>query len=117
MTNMKKILGAGTALALLLGVAACGSGSGSGTASTTTEKTDVTLTVWGPQEDQTDSNSWLPKMEAAFEKAHPEYNMTWKNSVVAGGDAATTVTQEPTAPADAHMFCLLLPSPRPRDRQ
>ena len=104
MTNMKKILGAGTALALLLGVAACGSGSGSGTASTTTEKTDVTLTVWGPQEDQTDSNSWLPKMEAAFEKAHPEYNMTWKNSVVAEGDAATTVKQDPTAAADVYMF-------------
>jgi len=66
--------------------------------------TAVTLTVWGPQEDQTDANSWLPVQEAAFEKAHPEYTMTWKNSVVAEGDAATTVKQDPSAAADVYMF-------------
>ena len=103
MTNMKKILGMGTALALLLGVSACGSSSSSST-STSTTKTKVTLTVWGPSEDQTNSSSWLPKMETAFQKAHPEYTITWKNSVVAEGDAATTVKQDPTAAADVYMF-------------
>ncbi|MCL2464070.1 MAG: extracellular solute-binding protein [Micrococcales bacterium] len=64
----------------------------------------VTLTVWGPQEDQTDSTSWLPTQEAAFQAAHPEYVMTWKNAVVAEGDAATTVKQDPSAAADVYMF-------------
>lgn len=103
MTNMKKILGAGTALALLLGVSACGSGSSSSSSSATT-KTAVTLTVWGPSEDQANSSSWLPKMETAFQKAHPEYKITWKNSVVAEGDAATTVKQDASAAADVYMF-------------
>ncbi|KAH2387484.1 hypothetical protein KXW64_008550, partial [Aspergillus fumigatus] len=103
MTNMKKILGAGTALALLLGVSACGSGSSSSSSSATT-KTAVTLTVWGPSEDQANSSSWLPKMETAFQKAHPEYKITWKNSVVAEGEAATTVKQDASAAADVYMF-------------
>ena len=103
MTNMKKILGAGTALALLLGVSACGSGSSSSSSSATTN-TAVTLTVWGPSEDQANSSSWLPKMETAFQKAHPEYKITWKNSVVAEGDAATTVKQDASAAADVYMF-------------
>ena len=71
---------------------------------TTAAPTAVTLTVWGPQEDQVDATSWLPKMEAAFEKAHPEYKMTWKNAVVSEGDAGKTVKQDPTAAADVYMF-------------
>jgi len=64
----------------------------------------VTLTVWGPQEDQVDSTSWLPKQEAAFEAAHPEYKITWKNAVVSEGDAGKTVQQDPSAAADVYMF-------------
>lgn len=75
------------------------SGSGS-----TQKHTAVTLTVWGPQEDQANASSWLPVQEAAFAKAHPEYTMTWKNAVVAEGDAATTVKQDPSAAADVYMF-------------
>jgi arabinogalactan oligomer/maltooligosaccharide transport system substrate-binding protein len=75
--------------------------SGSGSAP---KHTAVTLTVWGPQEDQTDATSWLPVQEAAFAKAHPEYTLTWKNAVVAEGDAATTVKQDPSAAADVYMF-------------
>ncbi|MBN9374197.1 MAG: extracellular solute-binding protein, partial [Cellulomonas sp.] len=66
--------------------------------------TAVTLTVWGPQEDQVDSTSWLPKQEAAFEAAHPEYKITWKNAVVSEGDAGKTVQQDPSAAADVYMF-------------
>jgi arabinogalactan oligomer/maltooligosaccharide transport system substrate-binding protein len=62
------------------------------------------LSVWGPQEDQTDATSWLPKQETAFAAAHPEYTITWKNAVVSEGDAAKTVKQDPTAAADVYMF-------------
>jgi arabinogalactan oligomer/maltooligosaccharide transport system substrate-binding protein len=96
--------------ALSLALTACSSDSGSKgdstepAATTAAAPTAVTLSVWGPQEDQTDANAWLPTEQAAFEKAHPEYKMTWKNSVVAEGDAATTVKQDPSAAADVYMF-------------
>lgn len=48
------------------------------------ETQSANLTVWGPSED----SEWLKDMEEAFGKAHPEYKVTWKNSVVAEGDAA-----------------------------
>jgi len=97
------------AAALSLALTACSSGGGSGTKdsaapTTAAAPTAVTLTVWGPQEDQTDANAWLPTEQAAFQKAHPEYTITWKNSVVAEGDAATTVKQDPSAAADVYMF-------------
>ncbi|MDR1634682.1 MAG: extracellular solute-binding protein [Bifidobacteriaceae bacterium] len=66
--------------------------------------TNVTLSVWGPQQDQVDASSWLLVQEAAFEKAHPEWKITWKNSVVSEGDAATTVKQDASAAADVYMF-------------
>ena len=97
------------AAALMVAMAACSSSGGTGGATsappaTNAAPTDVTLTVWAPQEDQADSSSWLPKEEAAFEAAHPEYKVTWKNSVVSEGDAATTVKQDPSAAADVYMF-------------
>jgi arabinogalactan oligomer/maltooligosaccharide transport system substrate-binding protein len=103
---LKKLLGVGTAAALLLGVAACGSSSNSGDAGSkgATGTTEASLTVWGPSEDQANADSWLPKMEKAFEKAHPEYKITWKNAVVNEGDAGTTVKQDPSAAADVYMF-------------
>ncbi|OJV76579.1 MAG: ABC transporter substrate-binding protein [Cellulomonas sp. 73-92] len=99
------------AAALTLAMGACSS-SGGGTGATTpaaapttaAAPTAVTLTVWGPQEDQVDSTSWLPKQEAAFEAAHPEYKITWKNAVVSEGDAGKTVQQDPSAAADVYMF-------------
>lgn len=100
------------AAALTLAMGACSSSSGGGTGATTpaaapttaAAPTAVTLTVWGPQEDQVDSTSWLPKQEAAFEAAHPEYKITWKNAVVSEGDAGKTVQQDPSAAADVYMF-------------
>ncbi|MDR0847461.1 MAG: extracellular solute-binding protein [Propionibacteriaceae bacterium] len=101
------------AAALALSMGACSTNNGSGTESTAgtspettaaAQVTDVTLTVWAPQEDQVDANSWLPKEEAAFEAAHPEYKITWKNSVVSEGDAGKTVQQDPSAAADVYLF-------------
>lgn len=102
MTNFKKAAGVALAAAMLLSVSACGSGSDSSKPSSGGEA--VKLTVWGPSEDQATSDSWLPTMERDFVKAHPEYKITWKNSVVAEGDAATSVKQDPSAAADVYMF-------------
>ena len=111
MKAFNKIMAGVASLAMLVGVSACGSSGGSGdTASNGASNgasggtQDVTLTVWAPQEDQTDSSSWLPKMEEAFKQAHPEYNITFKNSVVSEADAGTTVKQDPSAAADVYLF-------------
>jgi len=102
MTKLRPALLIAAAAAMTVSLAACSGTSGSGTSSQAV--TAVTLTVWGPQEDQADSSSWLPKEEAAFQAAHPEYNITWKNAVVSEGDAATTVKQDPSSAADVYMF-------------
>ncbi|MDR2453269.1 MAG: extracellular solute-binding protein [Bifidobacteriaceae bacterium] len=89
-------------LGLTAGLAACGDSSTKG--NTSSGSGEVTLSVWGPQEDQADASSWLQTQEAAFEQAHPEWKITWKNSVVSEGDAATTVKQDASAAADVYMF-------------
>ena len=58
----------------------------------------------GPQEDQDGDNSWLSQVEKGFEKAHPEYKITWKNDVVSEGDASKQVQTDPSAAADVYMF-------------
>ncbi len=96
-------LAAISALALT-GLAGCGTNNGGGSTPAATTATNVTLSVWGPSEDQADANSWLPKQEAAFQQAHPEWKITWKNSTVPEDQAATTVKQDPSAAADVYMF-------------
>lgn len=84
-------------------LAACGgSGDGDKKASSGTEA--VTLSVWAPQEDQAKDTNWLGKVEENFAKAHPEYNITWKNDVVSEGDASKQVSTDPSAAADVYMF-------------
>ena len=104
---MKKIIAMLLAFVMVLGLAACGASSTEETTpvgNETAEVTDVTLKVWGPQEDQVDESSWLIAMEKAFAEAHPEYNITWDNGVCPEGDAATMVTADPAAAADVYMF-------------
>lgn len=64
----------------------------------------ITLKVWAAKEDQADENSWILRMEKAFEEAHPEYNIIWKNGVCSEGYAATTVCADPAAAADVYIF-------------
>ena len=101
---MKKIIAMLLACVMVLGLAACGGSTTEATEPVSNEVTDVTLKVWGPQEDQVDESSWLIAMEKAFAEAHPEYNITWDNGVCPEGDAATMVTADPTAAADVYMF-------------
>ena len=95
----KKAVGLAAAVAMLVPMAACGDSNASGE-SKPSQTQSANLTVWGPSED----SEWLKDMEEAFGKAHPEYKVTWKNSVVAEGDAAKTVKTDPTAAADVYMF-------------
>jgi arabinogalactan oligomer/maltooligosaccharide transport system substrate-binding protein len=61
---------------------------------------DVTLKVWGPQEEQ----ELLARMTASFAAAHPEYNIKFEFGVVSEGDAATELTKDPAAAADVFAF-------------
>ena len=65
---------------------------------------DMTLTVWGPQEDQADDNGWLPTMCKKFNEMHPEWNITFKYGVCSEGDAGKNVTADPSAAADVYFF-------------
>lgn len=90
-----------------LSLTACSSDSDSadtGAASDSGDTTNVSLTVWSSQEDQTNSDAWLQTMEKKFEEAHPEYNITWNNAVVSAADAGTTVNQDPSAAADVYIY-------------
>lgn len=97
-------------LVAMTALTACGGSSNSSTAasstaaSSTTEVKDITLKVWGPQEDQNDSSGWLPAMCAQFNDAHPEWNITYKFEVCSEGDAGKNVTQDVSAAADVYMF-------------
>ncbi len=115
---MKKIIAMLLACVMVVGLfAGCTDGKNNETkapettvpaADETTEATkgteDVTLTVWGPQEDQADENSWLQTMCKKFAEAHPEWNITFKYGVCSEGDAAKNVTADPAAAADVYMF-------------
>ena len=64
----------------------------------------ITLKVWGPQEDQTDENSFLPVACAKFDEAHPEWDIEFVFEVCGEGDAGNNVTKDPTAAGDVYAF-------------
>ncbi len=114
---MKKFLAMMLAGIMVVGLfAGCGAaptdetqtpGTNSGTVTTepvAADPVDVTLTVWGPQEDQADENGWLPTMCQKFAAAHPEWNITWKYGVCSEGDAGKNVTADPSAAADVYFY-------------
>ena len=73
-------------------------------AATEPQVQDVTLTVWGPQEDQADENGWLPTMCQKFAEAHPEWNITFEYGVCSEGVAQKNVTADPSAAADVYLY-------------
>ena len=102
--SMKKLLTIALAILLVLGLAACG-GKSEPTPEPQDEKVAVTITVWGPQEDQSDDNGkWLQTQCEAFAAAHPEWEITFKYGVCSEGDAKTNVSTDPAAAADVYMF-------------
>ena len=111
---MKKLAALIMAVLLCASLAACGGsgssssgGSSSGGSKETqaAEVVDVSVTVWGPQEDQSDDNGkWLQTQCDAFNEAHPEWNITFNYGVCSEGDAKTNIGTDPSAGADVYMF-------------
>lgn len=74
------------------------------TTDTTTEDDtwSGTITVWSPQEDQ--NTGWLAEQCEAFNKEHPEWDITFEYGVCAEGDAKTTVVTDVEGSADVYML-------------
>jgi len=101
---MKKLLALCLAVLMTLSLAAC-SGNSGGEDKPAEEKTAVTVTVWGPQEDQSEDNGkWLQTMCEKFAAAHPEWEITFNYGVCSESDAKTNVTTDPAAAADVYMY-------------
>jgi arabinogalactan oligomer/maltooligosaccharide transport system substrate-binding protein len=78
MITRRQALALGLSGAATMALAACGGGSDSGASAGGDENVDVTVTVWGPQEDQSDDNGkWLQTQCEAFAAAHPEWTITF----------------------------------------
>ena len=118
---MKKLLSIALASVMVLGLfAGCGEQAPAPTeapatqapaaaateapAETKAQAEAITLTVWGPQEDQADENGWLPAMCRQFAEAHPEWDITFEYGVCSEGDAQKNVTADPSAAADVYMY-------------
>ena len=107
---MKKIIALLLASLMIVGLfAGCSSSDtnpagGQQTEGTEAKPTDITLTVWGPSEDQADENSFLQTACKKFAELHPEWNITFNYGVCSEGDAGKNVTQDPSAAADVYMF-------------
>ena len=99
MTNIKKMLGAGLAVATLFGFAACGSSTNTDTKAA--ESGPVQLTVWSASEDQK-AGGWVDTVEKEFQKANP--NVKFKNTVVEPPKAAESVKKDAKAAADVYLF-------------
>ena len=113
---MKKL--AATMMALVLCIcmlAGCGGSSGGSSGGSTgggesggsgsKEAISATVTVWGPQEDQSDDNGkGLQTQCEAFAKAHPEWTITFKYGVCSEGDAKTNIGTDPSVGADVYLF-------------
>ena len=102
---MKKIVALLLACMMIVGLfAACGNETTNNGGNAPAEVTDITLTVWGPSEDQADENSFLQTACKKFAELHPEWNITFNYGVCSEGDAGKNVTQDPSAAADVYMF-------------
>ena len=104
--NSKKILTTG--VAVLLGMTmmtGCSKKDDGAAAPADDGKTAVTVTVWGPQEDQSDDNGkWLQTECEKFAAEHEEWDITFVYGVCSEGDAKTNVTTDASKAADVYMF-------------
>jgi len=101
---MKKLFSILLCGLMMISLGACSSttsdSTATATASTETEKEQVTLTVWGSQDDQ----EMLNEMLDAFKEAHPEKEYTFELGVVGEPDAKTKYLEDPSAAADVFAF-------------
>ena len=76
------------------------------------EAKSLKLTVWAPQEDQTDYSSvdskygdnLLKYMCNAFKDAHPEWNIEFDYKVCSEGDAYSELSKDAAAGGDVFMY-------------
>ena len=66
--------------------------------------TDVTLKIWTPQEDQLDAHSWLLQMQDVFQQTHPEYRITWENTVCDESEVVQILSESPDADVDVFLY-------------
>ena len=105
MLNRRQALALGVSGAASLALAACGGGSSDGGATAADEAVEATVTVWGPQEDQSDDNgNWLQTECEAFAAEHPDWTLTFKYGVCSEGDAKTNIGTDPSAGADVYLY-------------
>ena len=113
--SRRQVLALGLSGALSMALAACGgnngggsSDGGSGDGGSTDgggEAVEATVTVWGPQEDQSDDNgNWLQTECEAFAAEHPDWTLTFKYGVCSEGDAKTNIGTDPSAGADVYLY-------------
>ena len=106
--NSKKLVATGlSALMASTMLAGCSSSTTTSTATTggEDEKITTTITVWGPQEDQSEDNgNWLQTQCEKFAEEHPNWDITFEYGVCSEADAGSTVSQDAEAAADVYMF-------------
>lgn len=118
--RMKKLVSVVLATAMVGSLVGCGGNAtdttkeGAATkenkteASETVETKDVSLTVWGPQEDQAAADGYdegiLKAMCDQFNEEHPEWNITFEYGVCSEGDAKDVVTKDVSVAADVYMY-------------
>ena len=74
--------------------------TGSGASAENPVKAEIK--VWCPQEDQT--SGWIYQECENFNKAHPEWDITFKYDVCGEGDAGTNVVADVEAAGDVYFF-------------
>ena len=86
-------------------MAGCGSSGGE---EEKAEKKKVTLTVWGPEEEQMEVEGYregtLKAMCDKFNNEHPEWDITFHYGVCSEGDAKDEVTKDIASAADVYMY-------------
>lgn len=92
-------------------LAGCGSAenkSADSDSGSTDEVQQVSLTVWGPQEDQAAVEGYdegiLKAMCEAFDEAHPEWEINFEYGVCGEGDARDQVTKDVEEAADVYFY-------------
>lgn len=105
---MKKQLLAGVlAASMVLPMVGCGNQKTADTTTAAKKDEEITcdLTVWGPQEDQSEEKgNWLKKGCEAFASEHPSWHITFNYGVCSEADAKTNVTTDVAKAADVYMY-------------
>lgn len=94
------LLVAAMGISMLVGCGGGNSNADAGADAGNAEVTEVTLTVWAPENQQ----ELLKKQQADFAAAHPEVTITWKNGVVGEDVAKDEILKDVEAAADVFFY-------------